>query len=245
MSDPVSATESATEATQKRKTVIIALPGREFSGNFLVSWTKALHTLWANNYEAIVLNRFSSYVTFSRMQCLGLDVLRGVEQKPFNGQVDYDVWVSLDSDVIFQPEQLIELIESTKVHPVVSGFYRMADLKHVASVQVWDTSFFAQHGTFQFLTPEDVESYKTTTGQTFMPVAYTGLGMFACRREVLEALRYPYFDAPLQEITTQEGIVLRDICSEDVAFCKNIEAAGYTVMVHTGLRVGHEKMLII
>jgi hypothetical protein len=78
-----------------------------------------------------------------------------------------------------------------------------------------------------------------------MPVAYTGLGMFACRREVLEALRYPYFDAPLQEITTQEGVVLRDICSEDVAFCKNIETAGYTVMLHTGLRVGHEKMLII
>ena len=68
MSDPA---PTPVPEAQKRKTVIIALPGREFSGNFLVSWTKALHTLWANNYEAIVLNRFSSYVTFSRMQCLG------------------------------------------------------------------------------------------------------------------------------------------------------------------------------
>jgi len=229
----------------RKKTVIIALPGREFSGNFLVSWTNAIIALLKANYEVVVVNRFSSYVTFSRMLCLGLDVLRGIEQKPFNGEIDYDVWVTIDSDIIFTPEQLFTLILSTIAHPVVSGFYRMADMKHVATVQVWDTSFYAHNGTFKFLTPEDIESYKSTTGQTFMPVAYTGMGMFACRREVLDKLRYPYFDAPLFEITKEDGTVLRDICSEDVSFCRNIEAAGYTIMLHTGLRVGHEKMLVI
>jgi hypothetical protein len=32
-----------------------------------------------------------AYVTFSRMKTLGLDVLRGADQKPFGGQVDYDI----------------------------------------------------------------------------------------------------------------------------------------------------------
>ena len=41
------------------------------------------------------------------MQTLGLDVLRGVQQKPFNN-LDFDVWVTIDSDVIFSPQQLID-----------------------------------------------------------------------------------------------------------------------------------------
>jgi hypothetical protein len=43
------------------------------------------------------------------MKTLGLDVLRGADQKPFGGQVDYDIWLTIDSDIVFTPEQLIEL----------------------------------------------------------------------------------------------------------------------------------------
>lgn len=237
--------EENVQTEQRRKTVVVALPGREYSGNFLVAWTKALHALWRNGYEAVVVNRFSSFVSFSRMQTLGLDVLRGVEQKPFNGQLPYDVWVSIDSDVIFSPEQLIELIESTEVHPVVSGMYRMSDLKNYAIVADWDETHFTQNGTFKFLSVEDVDAWKGESGQKFMPVSYAGMGFWAMRREALEALKYPFFDAPLQEIKMPDGTVIRDMCSEDVAFCKNLEKAGYTVMVNTNLRVGHEKMLIV
>jgi len=35
------------------------------------------------------------------------------------------------------------------------------------------------------------------------------------------------------------------MCSEDVAFCKNITDAGYDVIVNTTLKVGHEKQLVI
>jgi len=242
---PIANAPVANAPANKRKMVVIALPGREFSGNFLVAWTKALHVLWQRNYEVVVVNRFSSFVTFSRMQTLGLDVLRGVDQKPFNGELNYDVWVSIDSDVIFSHEQLIELIEGTDVHPVTSGMYRMADLAHFAMVADWDEAHFAEHGTFKFLSVEDVETWKKTTGQTYMPVSYAGMGFWAMRREALEALRYPFFDAPLQEITRADGTKLRDMCSEDVAFCKNLEKAGYTIYVNTNLRCGHEKMLII
>jgi hypothetical protein len=47
---------------------------------------------------------------FSRMKTLGLDVLRGADQKPFGGQVDYDVWLTIDSDIVFTPEQIVELL---------------------------------------------------------------------------------------------------------------------------------------
>jgi hypothetical protein len=232
-------------ASGKKKTLVVALPGREFSGNFLVAWTKTLTTLYQSGYTVVLLNRFSSFVAFSRMQTLGLDVLRGADQKPFGGQLEYDVWLTIDSDVLFSAEQVIQLIEATDIHPVVSGFYRMADLTHYAAVQEWDTDFFASHGSFQFLTPEDVEKWRSTTQQRFMPVVYNGLGFFACKKGVIESLQYPYFWAPLQEITTPSGVLLRDMCSEDVAFCKNLRAAGYTIMADTDIRVGHEKTLTI
>jgi len=76
-------------------------------------------------------------------------------------------------------------------------------------------------------------------------VAYNGMGFMAIRKGVLENLRYPFFDQPLQEMTLKDGTIIRDLCSEDVALCKNLKAAGYPVWVDLKLMVGHEKKLVI
>jgi len=222
------------------KTVAIALPGREFSGNFLKNWSQTLLTLTQKGYKIIMLNEYSSFVPFSRMKTLGLDVLRGATQVPFNGEVDYDVWLTIDSDIFFIPEQVIELIEDTDKYPVVSGLYRMSDLQHYAAVKEWDMDYFKKYGTFEFLKVKDLD-----TSEKYMKVAYNGMGFFACRKGVIENLKYPYFSYPLIEMETEDGKVLRDMCSEDVAFCKNLKDAGYSVTVNTSLRVGHEKVLVI
>jgi hypothetical protein len=199
------------------------------------------------------------------MQTLGLNVMRGKNQKPFNGE-PYDVYLTLDSDIAFSPVQLIELIESTKIHPVVCGSYMMADGKHFAVVKDWDKEYFLEHGTFRFLEMSDLEPHfrafeaeltmrraalerKEELGPLsppeFMKVSYAGMGFFACRKEVLDALQYPYFHRELQRMRTKEGVELVDMCSEDVAFCKNIEDAGFDIMLNTRLRVGHEKTVVL
>jgi hypothetical protein len=43
----------------------------------------------------------------------------------------------------------------------------------------------------------------------------------------------------------EDGTLLRDVCSEDVAFCINLIEAGIEIIVNTTLRVGHEKTLVI
>ena len=222
------------------KTVVVALPGREFSGNFLKNWTQTLIQLTKRGYNVVVINEYSSYVPFSRMKTLGLDVLRGASQEPFGGVLQYDVWLTIDSDIFFLPEQVIELIEDTDKHPVVSGLYRMADLEHYTAVKEWDMDYFKKHGTFESLKVKDLD-----TSEKYMKVVYNGMGFFACRKGVIENLKYPYFSYPLIEMETEDGKVLRDMCSEDVAFCKNLKDAGYSVIVNTSLRVGHEKMLVI
>lgn len=220
--------------------VVIALPGRTYSGRFMMNLLNTMMIMKSRGYDVILTNEYSSYVTFSRMKTLGLDVLKGVDQKPFDGKIDYDVWLTIDSDIVFSPEQVIELIEDTKTYPVVSGVYRMEDLKHYACVKEWNVDYFKKMGTFQFVKVDDFER-----APKFVSVAYNGMGFFACRKEVIEKLKYPYFSYPLIEIEGKDGVIIRDTCSEDVAFCKNLTDAGMEIIVNTTLRVGHEKTLVI
>lgn len=222
------------------KSVVIALPGNKFSGAFLRNWSNALLYLTNKGYNVRMVNDYSSFVPFSRMKTLGLDNLRGSEQKPFNGEIDYDVWVTIDSDIFFTPEQLERLIEDTDTHPIISGVYRMIDMKHYAAVKTWNIDFFKKNGTFKFLRVEDLEG-----APKYMKVAYNGMGFMAIKREVLEKMKYPYFHRELQVIEMSDGTIIQDMCSEDVAFCKNAKDVGYDVMINTELRVGHEKELVI
>ena len=233
------------QVQSNKKKVIIGIPGDNFSSKFLISWTATLNALWeSSKYDIVIAPGVSSFVTFARMQTLGLDVLKGVTQKPFNG-IDFDYWITIDSDIIFSPQQVLDLIESLDTHSVVSGMYRMADLTHYAIVKEWDTNYFCKNGTFEFLTPEYVDNWKKETSLKYMLVNYAGMGFFGVRSEVLNKMIYPYFNSEIQEIIKEDGTILRDICSEDVSFCKNINKLGYNILINTDIRVGHAKTLVI
>jgi hypothetical protein len=229
----------------KKKKVVFALPGDNFSSRALISWSNTIATLLkTDKYDITMAPGTGSFVPFVRMQTLGVDVRRGITQKPFNGEY-YDVWISIDSDIVYTPDNIIQLIEDTDKYPVVCGMYRMADLQNFAVIKDWDVNYFAKNGTFEFLTEESIKKWKEETSQKYMPVNYTGLGFFACRKEVLDKLKYPYFNGDMQEIISEDGVVMRDISSEDVNFCKNIVKAGFEIVLNTELRVGHYKSLVI
>jgi hypothetical protein len=228
-----------------RKKVVIAIPGDSFSSKFLLSWTSTLNTLWeSGKWDVIVAPGISSFVPFARMQTLGLDVLRGIQQKPFDG-TEFDYWITIDSDIIFTPQQVLDLLESLESNPVVSGMYRMSNLTNYAIVKEWNTDFFQKKGFFEFLTPEFIEQWKKDKNEKYMQVSYTGMGFMGLRSEVLKKMKYPYFNGDLEEIITDDGKILRDMCSEDVNFCKNIHNAGFNIVVNTDLRVGHNKSIVI
>jgi len=237
--------DNAVATPVNTKKIVFALPGDNFSSKFLISWTATLSKLWeTRRYDIMISPATGSYVPFVRMTTLGLDVLRGSEQKPFDGQ-PFDIWITIDSDIIFTYEQVIQLIESTDSHPVVAGMYRMVDLVNYAFVKDWDETYFKEKGVFKFITPEDIEKWKKETEFKFFPVVYSGMGFMAIKKEVFDKLKYPYFDSEILTITKEDGTVIRDICSEDVSLCRKITQAGYQIMINTDIRVGHVKSLII
>lgn len=222
-----------------KKNVVIAFPGKEFSGTFLMQWSESLLKLSQLGYKIALTNDYSAYVPFTRMMTLGLDTMRGNEQKPFDGKVEYDVWVTIDSDIIFKAKQLIELIEDTDKFPVISGMYRMSNSKYIAAVREWNLAHFIKNGVYEFIDPEtldeDVKHHE---------VAYVGMGFMACTREVLEKIEYPYFNYPTEELQV-DGKTISQVFSEDVSFSKRVTDAGYKIVINTDLRLGHEKKIIM
>jgi hypothetical protein len=222
-----------------KKNVIIAFPGKEFSGTFLMQWSESLLKLTQLGYKIALTCDYSAYIPFTRMMTLGLDTMRGNEQKPFDGKVEYDVWVTIDSDIIFTPKHLIELIEDTDKYPVISGMYKMSNSKYIAAVKEWNLAHFIKNGVYEFIDPETFDK-----DLKHHEVAYVGMGFMACTREVLEKIEYPYFNYPTEELEV-DGKTISQIFSEDVSFSKRVTDAGYKIVINTDLRVGHEKKLIM
>lgn len=225
-----------------KKKVVIGLPGNNFSSKFLVSWTSSLNTLWEmNKYDIVVSPGVSSYVSFARMQTLGLSNLRGIDQKAFDG-MHFDVFVTIDSDIVFTAQNLIDLIEATEEKDVVAGYYRMSDLKNLVIVKDWDINHFKKTGSLKYLQQEDMEEYKE---HKYLKVAYCGMGFMALTKNAIDSLSYPYFHTDLQEFKGTDGKLIREMCSEDVSFCRNLTKEGFEINILPKLRVGHEKGLII
>ena len=81
-------------------------------------------------------------VSYARCLCLGADVRRGTHQKPFDGKIDYDYIMWIDSDQVFSFEQIQKLISYDK--DIVSGIYKMSDNINYATVETMDEQFFEE-----------------------------------------------------------------------------------------------------
>ena len=213
--------------------IIFCLPGKEYSREFLLCWTDLMMQIGAKGHNIMISQQYSSVVHFARAKCLGGDVLKGADQKPFQGKVDYDVMMWIDSDVVFKPGDFLALLESP--HDVTAGLYLTEDMQSFPVVKDWNEDFFKKNGTFKFLRPDDIEG-----APQYIPVAYAGMGWMMIRKGVVEDLKYPWFWSPLQTIGD-----LVDMPSEDVAFCRALNASGHQVYVDTKVRVGHQKPLIV
>ncbi len=92
-------------------TIVFCLPGASFSGKFLQAWSQLLVWCTGNGITPILCQYSNPNVYFVRNMCLGADVMRGPQQKPFNGTLNYDYLMWIDSDVLFTVEQFARIVK--------------------------------------------------------------------------------------------------------------------------------------
>jgi hypothetical protein len=222
----------------KDKNFIFCIPGRQFSGEFMMSFLELLSFISQNGGMFKVSLQYSSMVNYARCKCAGADVTQGKNQKPFNGmKYDYMMWI--DSDIRFNNEMFQKLVEMDK--DIASGWYAQPGGAssggfYTPVVEKMEDEYFKQHGTYQFLTTEEL-SKKTKS----LTVDYIGFGWVLIKQGVFEKIEYPWFAPKLINI----GEDIQDVCSEDVAFCHDAKNAGFQIWLDPTCRVGHEKTLVI
>ncbi len=218
--------------------VLFCLPGKSFSNNFLQSWSELL--LWCfNNGITPYLNvKYNAVVYYCRNQLLGADLQNGPEQKPFNGKLDYDYIMWIDSDMVFKPEDFSKLLRVNQ--DIVSGLYLMDGGHKYATVKHWDYNYFAKNHSFEFLSPDEVKDYCNKYPNTLLDVEYTGFGFMLIKRGVFEKINYPWFRPIFFDLPN--GI--SDFCAEDVGFCKLAIEQGFKIFIEPTVILGHEKSKI-
>lgn len=216
------------------KTIIFCTPGSNFSNVwvkfFLETWTWCLF----NNYLPILSQGTSNNIYYARQKCLGADVMRGKDQKPFNEKINYDYICWVDSDSIITKAQLERLLSY--------------DLDIIAGLQSFergngytcgnlDEDFFKKKGSMPFYTDNTLALTKSKNG--LIEVDYTGFGFVLIKKGVFEKLEYPWFRPHWFNFGD-----IQDFSMEDVGFCIEAKKKGFKIYVDTTVRVGHEKKVI-
>jgi GT2 family glycosyltransferase len=214
-----------------QKKIVFCLPGREFSGDFLSCWTEMIHHCLQKRYNMYLSQRYTSNVYYVRSMCLGADVRRGECQIPFDGKIEYDYIMWIDSDIIFTTQNFEKLLSNDV--DICGGLYLMDGGKQFAVVKNWNEEKFKTNGTFDFLTPDDISK-----SPALMEVAYTGFGFLLIKRGVFEKIKYPWFGPKYHTIGN-----CVDFASEDVSFCLKAKEFGFKIYVDPTVWVRHQKLV--
>ena len=259
------------DAIKKRwrgKKIVFCLPGRGVSYTYLKNFVQLCFDMVSNQMSVQISQDYSSMVNFARCKCLGANVLRGPEQIPWDGKLDYDYQLWIDSDIVFNTEkfwQLLDLalpaeavtqeditdddgnvtgmrqiIDNEKERQIAAGWYSTEDGK-TTSVAHWldEDDFRSNGGVMNHEMVDGISKRKKP-----FTVDYTGFGWVLIKKGVFEdeKMSYPWF-APKMQVF--ESGAVQDMCGEDVSFCLDAMDAGFKIWCDPRIRVGHEKTRVI
>jgi len=259
------------DAIKKRwrgKKIVFCLPGRGVSYTYLKNFVQLCFDMVSNQMSVQISQDYSSMVNFARCKCLGANVLRGPEQIPWDGKLDYDYQLWIDSDIVFNTEkfwQLLDLalpaeavtqeditdddgnvtgmrqiIDNEKERQIAAGWYSTEDGK-TTSVAHWldEDDFRSNGGVMNHEMVDGISKRKKP-----FTVDYTGFGWVLIKKGVFEdeKMTYPWF-APKMQVF--ESGAVQDMCGEDVSFCLDAMDAGFKIWCDPRIRVGHEKTRVI
>ena len=222
----------------KGKTVVFCLPGRGVSYTFLKSFVSLCFDLVQSGASIQISQDYSSMVNFARCKCLGANVLRGPNQLPWDGKLNYDYQLWIDSDIVFNVEKFYQILLMDK--DIAAGWYCTEDGK-TTSVAHWleEEDFRGNGGVMNHETIESISKRKKP-----FTVDYTGFGWLLIKKGVFEheGMPYPWFAPKMQVFESGE---VQDMCGEDVSFCLDAKEAGFEIWCDPLVRVGHEKTRVI
>ena len=222
----------------KGKQIVFCLPGRGCSYIFLKNFVQLCFECVQQGASIQISQDYSSMVNFARCKVLGANVLKGPDQLPWQGKLQYDYQLWIDSDIVFNLEAFYKLIWMDK--DIAAGWYVTEDGRTTSVAHWLEEDEFEQNG--GVMNHEMVDGIQKRRKP--FTCDYTGFGWVMIKKGVFEHpdMKYPWF-APQMQVF--ESGAVQDMCGEDVSFCLEAIKAGFEIWCDPTIRVGHEKMRII
>ena len=257
------------------KTIVFCLPGRGVSYNFLKSFVSLSFDLVQSGAAIQISQDYSSMVNFARCKCLGANVLRGPNQLPWDGKLNYDYQLWIDSDIVFNTEKFYQLVLNAIPEEAISKEEVKQTVKNEKGEDVEQTGFKLN------IDPEKEREivagwYCTEDGKTTSVAHWLDEDDFrgnggVMNHETIDSISkrkksftvdYTGFGWLLikKGVFESEGLPypwfapkmqvfesgeVQDMCGEDVSFCLDAKEAGFEIWCDPRIRVGHEKTRII
>ena len=257
------------------KTIVFCLPGRGVSYNFLKSFVSLSFDLVQSGAAIQISQDYSSMVNFARCKCLGANVLRGPNQLPWDGKLNYDYQLWIDSDIVFNTEKFYQLILNAIPAEAVTKEEVTQTVKNEKGEDVEQTGFRLNVDSEK--EREIVAGwYCTEDGKTTSVAHWLDEDDFrgnggVMNHETIDSITkrkksftvdYTGFGWLLikKGVFESEGLPypwfapkmqvfesgeVQDMCGEDVSFCLDAKEAGFEIWCDPRIRVGHEKTRII
>ena len=214
-------------------------------------------------------------VNFARCKCLGANVLRGPNQLPWDGKLNYDYQLWIDSDIVFNTEKFYQLILNAIPAEAISKEEVKQVVKNEKGEDVEQTGFKLN------VDPEKEREivagwYCTEDGKTTSVAHWLDEDDFrgnggVMNHETIDSISkrkkpftvdYTGFGWLLikKGVFESEGLPypwfapkmqifesgeVQDMCGEDVSFCLDAKEAGFEIWCDPRIRVGHEKSRVI
>ena len=238
-------TPMAALTPRKKPLVVVCVPGGSFTPGFFDSWTKLMLASAYKDfpYEIAISRHYSPVIYHCRANILGADNRAGVHQIPWQGTIPYDYMLWLDTDIVFEVEQILKLLikmEKDRSLEVLCGIYLTTSGTHSTIVKDWNINYFMKTGIFPFMTPAELKAEAEKSPKKLAEVFYAGMGIMVVRKGAFEKITYPWFEPIMHEIG-----ISKDFSSEDVSLCIKWNEAGVKLWVDPDIIVGHEKSHII
>jgi len=207
----------------------LCITGNNFSGNFLDCLLNTISYAKKNDWSLQIHRAESNNIYYVMNDVLGGSFNKGEFQKPFNGD-DYDYIIWIDSDIIWKPEQIKELIETEG--DIVTGLYIMSGNKdYFTCIEKIDINDAIKYGHYKYLHRSEI------TGE-IKEVDMGAMGFMKVKNGVFENTPYPWFFQ--EELSLDYGLI-----TPDIIFFMKAKEKGYKVKVNQSIIVGHEKKTIL
>jgi hypothetical protein len=212
---------------------IFLFPGKNFSINFINSWTNTMIYLYENGYtfassfkyapiiQEVRNQLVASRIEFGKNQTSKIFNDRTNSQIPFSGSVEAKKIIFIDSDIVWNNEDLIKLLESDK--DIICGPYFLESGQDMCIVD--KDGLFMDMSKIQHQT----EPFEIMSG---------GMGFVSVKYEVLEKIGFPWFNT-LYLKDEEEGV---QFVGEDTFFFYRAQEEGFKVYCDPTIRIGHEKL---